>query len=60
MVEAIGDGVLDGLDGPEIAAVFSSLVYETAGPGTGRAAGVADRCRESGVEQPGGHLQEDP
>ncbi len=32
VVEALEQGVLDGLDGPEVAAVFSSLVYETRGP----------------------------
>jgi ATP-dependent RNA helicase HelY len=32
VVEALGRHVFDGLDGPEIAAVCSALVYETRGP----------------------------
>ena len=32
VVECLKEGVLDGLDGPEVAAVCSSLVYETRGP----------------------------
>ena len=35
VVQALEEGLFDGLDAPELAAVCSSLVYETRGPETG-------------------------
>ncbi len=44
--ECIRDGVFDGLDAPQLAAVLSSLVYETRRTDDGRMARMPDRASE--------------
>ncbi|WP_094764835.1 DEAD/DEAH box helicase [Luteococcus japonicus] len=45
--ECIRDGVFDGLDAPQLAAVLSSLVYETRRVEQGRMARMPDRATEA-------------